>query len=71
MASATTAGYVISDSETGLADVEAVAPAGEKSDRGSPVPNSSLFREYCDRCDESMRVAKSKVGTRPLCEDCA
>ena len=71
MASATTSGYVISDSETGLTDVEAVAPDGKKSDRGIPVPNSSLYREYCDGCGESMRVAKSKVGTSPLCDDCA
>ncbi len=54
----------------GLHDVEAVAPPTDKPDRGDPIPNSRLFIEYCDRCDERIRVCHSEVGNKPLCETC-
>jgi hypothetical protein len=64
-------GYVEADPDSGTAGVEAVALDHDHPDRGKRIPGSNLFREYCDKCDERIRVARDKVGKKPVCEECA
>ena len=66
----TTSGYLKKDADSGLSDVEAAAPADDKSDHGEKITGSEYYREYCTGCDEPMRVTQDKVGTRPRCDDC-
>ena len=66
-----TGGHLTKDSETGLSDVEATSPTGDKPDRGNQITGSKLFREYCAECGEPMRVTREQIGTHPRCEDCA
>jgi len=67
-------GNITVDSDSGLRDVEAVAPAAvqpdEKADRGQPVAGSRYVREYCAECGEPMKVKPDQVGTNPVCKDC-
>ena len=60
-------GYVKTESH----DVEAVAPPSDCSDRGTRIPGSKYYREYCAQCGEPMRVTEDKVGTKPRCDRCA
>lgn len=61
-------GEITVDSEKGLHDVDGVAR--DKPDRGEPISDSNLFREYCSECGEPIRVPKDQVGENPRCEDC-
>lgn len=69
------AGYITVAPDSGLADVEAVAPsrapADDRPDRGEPIPGSRYSREYCAECDEPIAVMPDKVGKRPVCDRCA
>jgi hypothetical protein len=68
-------GHVKTDSDSGLRDVEAVAPpaplSDDKTDRGQPIPGSKYVREYCTECGEPIKVTPERVGTKPLCDHCA
>ena len=47
-------------------------PKKDRLPSGSPIPGSRLYRLYCFRCDEPMRVAFGAVQRRMpvFCEDC-
>jgi len=43
--------------------------------RFQPIPGSRLFRDYCYRCDEAMRISANQVeaalcGNLSECEEC-
>ena len=66
-----TRGYVTSDEDSRRIGVEAIVPPSGKTDRGDLITGSRLFREYCSKCDERIRVTQEQVGTNPCCTDCA
>lgn len=37
---------------------------------GQQIPGSSLFRDYCRRCGEAMRVPESGLDKINYCEGC-
>jgi hypothetical protein len=64
-------GHLTKDSESGSADVEAVASGRDEADRGIQIQGSSLYREYCADCHDPIRVTHDQLGTLPRCKDCA
>lgn len=65
-------GYIVTDPDSGLRDIEAVIQNQVKNqeDRGQPIPGSRYVREYCTVCHDPIKVKPDQVGKSPCCSDC-
>jgi hypothetical protein len=48
-------------------------PVIEEGDEkaGEPINGSTLYREFCVRCNAKMRVERNRIGHRNYCERCS
>jgi hypothetical protein len=69
-----TKGFITTDADSGLKDIEAIAPTPHdvqnQSDAGQPIPGSKYLREYCAECGEPIKVRPDSVGKNPRCQGC-
>ena len=43
----------------------------QKLPKGTQIPGSKYYRDYCTRCEEPLRIAYSRLDLTNYCERCS